>query len=442
MDSLEVAGPKTDGKEIEEPKPAGAAQSKRRFRMRWLILCLIVLAAAAGAAGLVLYWQEGELREAQRELHSGDPERALALVTYFLDSHPEHGRALALKARALTAIGRAGEAIELYEKVGAASAEDVHAWARAYLMRQSWSRALPLLTQATVMQPDNAEAWYELTSCRLRLGLLLEALDSARRLSELPNQRVRGLVMVAAIQNDVGNPQESLKAYQQAIAACPDGKGLQIPPEELFLQYGTALVNHGKGQEAVHWLKQSLVTRPTPDACFYLGNAFSQAGNQDGAVEAWQKAVELDPRGFDAREALANAALQKRDVEAALKWLAPLEQLAQQRYKTAYLFLRVHTLRKDEAAVQQWKKKADELRQREQRLGVIDQLIARSPHSFWANVARAHRFASRGNWQQAEDMLNELAREAPQDKFVQELAAAVRQRGTLPPLERLPVRQF
>ncbi len=68
--------------------------------------------------------------------------------------------------------------------------------------------------------------------------------------------------------------------------------------------------------------------------------------------------------------------------------------------------------------------------------------MTRSPHSFWANVARAHRFAALGNWQQAEDMLNELAREAPQDAFVQDLAAAVRKRGDLPPLERLPVKQF
>ncbi len=267
------------------------------------------------------------LREAQRELQNGDPERALGLVNYFLDTHPEHGRALALKARALTATGRANEAVELYEKVGAASAEDVHAWARAYLIRQSWSRALPLLTQALRMEPDDAEALYEITSCRLRLGLLLEALESARRLSEMPNQRARGLVLIAAIQNDVGNPEESIKAYQQTIEVCPDGKGLQIPPEELFLQYGTVLVKHGRGKDAIDWLKRSLVARPTPDACFYLGNAFSQAGNLAGAEEAWLKAVELDPAGFSARESLANASLQKRDYEAALKWLAPLEHL-------------------------------------------------------------------------------------------------------------------
>ena len=39
-------------------------------------------------------------------------------------------------------------------------------------------------------------------------------------------------------------------------------------------------------------------------------------------------------------------------------------------------------------------------------------------------------------------MITELAREAPQDKLVQELAEAIRQRGPLPPVERIPIKQF
>jgi Flp pilus assembly protein TadD len=57
-------------------------------------------------------------------------------------------------------------------------------------------------------------------------------------------------------------------------------------------------------------------------------------------------------------------------------------------------------------------------------------------------VARAHGFAAQGNWQQAADMINELARETPQDSFVQELAAAIRQRGPLPSIDRMPLKQF
>jgi predicted Zn-dependent protease len=151
----------------------------------------------------------------------------------------------------------------------------------------------------------------------------------------------------------------------------------------------------------------------------------------------------LDPQGsFLAREALANLALETHDTEAALRWIAPIERLADQRFKTAYLFQRVYMLRKDEAAVQHWHKKADELRQRDQRRAVVDDLVRRSPRSFWANVVRAHDFAASGNWQQAEDMLKELARAAPQDEFVQDLATAVRRRGPLPSLDRLPIRQF
>jgi tetratricopeptide (TPR) repeat protein len=262
-------------------------------------------------------------------------------------------------------------------------------------------------------------------------------LDSARQLSQLPDQRAQGLLMIAAIQNDLGNAEEAIKAYQQTIEACPDGQGLQVPPEELFLQFGMALVNYGRGQEAVRWLERSLAARPTPAAYFHLGKAMA---NRDAAEQAWQKAVVLDPQDVLAREMLANTAIQKRDYEAALKWIAPVERVAEERYKTAFLFQRVHTLRKDEAAAQRWQQQAEELRQRDQRLGAVDELMRRSPHSFWANVARAHRFAASGNWLQAEDMLKELASQAPQDKFVQELAAAVRRRAPLPSLDQLPVR--
>jgi tetratricopeptide (TPR) repeat protein len=400
------------------------------------------LVAAGGIIALALYWQDRTLRAAQRELQDGDPQRALALVSYFLDAHPEHGGALALKARALSVTGQAAAAIELYEEVGAATVEDLHAWARAYLLLRLWSRALPLLTQVLRLEPDNADALHEITGCRVRLGLLQEALESARRLSELPDQQAKGLVLLAAIQSDLGLPEQAILTYQQVVDLVPDGKGLQIPPEELFTQYGTVLLNQGRTDAAVQRLEKGLASRPTAAAYYYLGNAHSQAGNIAAAEQAWQKSLKLDPGGVPVHEALATSALQKGDTEAALKWLRPLERLTATRFKTAYLFQRVALKQNDLAGAQRWLKTLDELRKRDQVLARVEQLMKRSPHSLWANVARAHQFASQGNWQQAADMIQELAREVPQDPFVQELAAAIGRRGPLPSLERIPIKQF
>ena len=187
------------------------------------------------------------------------------------------------------------------------------------------------------------------------------------------------------------------------------------------------------------WRK--LASRPTPSAYHYLGDAHSQAGNNDAAEQDWKKSLELDPGGIPPREALAESALQKGDVQAALKSLGPLERIAQKRFKTAYLFQRVCMKQEDGAGAERWRKKVEELRKHEQRLELIAQVMRTSPHSFWANVALAHRFASEGNWQQATDMIEELAPET-KDAFVQELATAIRKRGPLPSLDGLPVKQF
>jgi tetratricopeptide (TPR) repeat protein len=226
------------------------------------------------------------------------------------------------------------------------------------------------------------------------------------------------------------------------VELVPDGQGLQIPPDELFTQYGQLRLNQGHSDAAIQWLEKSLAARPTAAAYYYLGKARAQAGQGPAAEQAWQQSLRLDPGGVPAHEALANAALEKRDTDAALKWLSPLARIAEGRFQTAFLFQRVYQLRKDPGMAEQWRKKADELRQREQRLGMVEDLMTRTPHSFWANVARAHRFAAQGNWAQAADMLKELAVEAPQDRFVQDLANAVRQRGSLPPIERLPIKQY
>ena len=197
-------------------------------------------------------------------------------------------------------------------------------------------------------------------------------------------------------QTDLGSPAEAIKAYQQVVELAPDGQGLQIPPEELFLQYGTILVNHGRGRErpCSGWKR----AWPPSDRGRLLlpGQCAAQAGNHEAAEQAWQKSLQLDPGGVPALEALANGALQNRDTEAALKWLGRLEGVAESRYNTAYLFQRVSTMRQDQAAAERWRKKAQELRQREQRLSLVEQLMARSPHSFWANVAHAPPFRLAG----------------------------------------------
>jgi len=415
-----------------------------RGRRGWQLLAVgagTVLVAIGVALGLNL-WQERDLARADQALRTGDARRALALSEYFLETHPDHARGEALRARALVAAGRPTEAIAVFERIGGATAEEMHAWARAYLMEESWSRALNMLEQVLRMNPEDVDALYELTTCRTRLGLFAEAIESAERFSSLPGQEARGALLMAVIRNDMSRYDEALAAYAETARLVPDGTGLQVPPEEFFIQYGTVLVNQGRGAEAIPLLDKSLAARRTGAALFLLGKARSQSGDTEGARLAWEEAVDIDPTGVSPRESLADAALAAGDAATAHRWLDPLREVAEGRFQSAYLMQRLAALEKDDAAFTIWQERATRLREHDQMMLSLEQLMHSAPHSFWANVVRAHKFAYLGNWRQAEDLLEALGRTAPEEPFVKDLQEAVRTRGPLPDLKRLPINRF
>lgn len=421
-----------------------ATASTFRGRRGWQLLALGAgtVLMAMGAALAVNLWQERDLTRAGEALQRGDPRRALALSEYFLETHPDNVRGEAVRARALVDLGRSAEAIAIFERIGGATTEEMHAWARAYLLEESWSRGLNMLEQVLRMNPDDVDALYEVSTCRTRLGLFAEAIESAERFASLPGQEARGALLKAVIHNDMSRFDEALVDYAETARLAPDGTGLQVPPEEFFIQYGTVLVNQGKGAEAIPILNQSLAARRTAAALFLLGKARGQAGDVEGARLAWEEAVELDPTGVSPRESLADAALAAGDATQAHRWLDPLREVADGRFQSAYLMQRLAALEKDDAAFTLWQERAAKLREHDQMMLSLEQLMHASPHSFWANVVRAHKFAYLGNWKQAEDLLEALGRTAPEEPFVKDLQEAVRTRGTLPNLERLPVNRF
>lgn len=420
------------------PSPPTAKRWRRVLRLATLLLgCMVALAIVLG----VLWTRDRGLREAEAALRRDEPKYALYLVTKSLDRQPDQNRALALKARVLVALGRPAEAISLFDRVGVASAEDVHACARALLMQERWSLALPLLARAVQMKPDDSDALYELTACRVRLGMFDEALESARQFAELPGNQARGYLFVGTIHNDLGNFAKAADSFAQVLQVAPDAEGLQVTADEFLRQYGQILLSLGQPGEARQMLERSIELGATSDAHRLLGDAMLQLGQSPEAVRCWTDALETDQDNLEARQALANAALQAGAADKALRWLRPLGNRPDVRASTAYLFQRAYTvLKHEDAAV--WQKKAVALRERERFNAAIQSVLRDQPQSFWARVIRTHHFASAGNWQQAEVMVAALGRTAPNEAFVADLADAIRRRGPPPPLERLPLKQY
>lgn len=402
-------------------------------------VCVLTAAGTTTA----LWWRERPVREAEAALVRGEADRALNLIRPFLREQPRHQRALSLQARSLVRLGQPAEAIKFFEREGAADATEMHAWAQAYMMRGRWSQALSRLTYVLEREPKNADALYEITTCRVRLGLLDQALESARLLAAVPGQEGRGHVFLGAINNDLKNYREAADAYARALEHDPDAANLQVPRHDFFLEYGRTRHRTGEPHEALPLLGEAAESAPeNAEVQAALGDAYWQIGKPDPAVASWQAAVRLDAGAVEAREGLANAALQSGDAQAALRWIEPLSAAPDLRASTAYLFQRAYTILRDETAVAEWQHRTAQLRDKERVIAAAQNVLSDAPQSFWARVIRAQRFAEGGNLEQAEQMLAGLVREAPQEPFVRELAEAVRTGGRIPGLERLPLRAY
>jgi tetratricopeptide (TPR) repeat protein len=404
----------------------------------WVVRFTLIAVVSVAIVFGVVWWRDRPLVEAESSLEKGDAKYAHYLLAKYLTSHPHHQRALALQARVQVALGNPEAAIALFDQAGGSTVEDLSAWARAYLMTEQWSLAILLLERVVQREPENADALYELTACRVRLGSFEDALASAKRFARMPGHEARGHMFMGAILHDLGKSAEALEAYEAVLKHNPAADQLQVPAADFFLQYGQTLLRTGKPAEALDPLKRSAAARESPEVLYELGNAAMQLQRPEDAVVAWKRAVTLDERHLESREALARAALQQGQAEQALEWLSPIAE-TDLTLEAAYLRERAARVLGNEEDVKRWQGLAAKLRTKQEFNAEIENLLRDSPESFWSRVVRAHRFAEQGNWQQAELFVDVLLQEAPGEPFVIELASAIHRRRDIPPLQSLPI---
>ena len=414
----------------------------RRSLTRWGALFVIAMAVVSGVLVSMARRQEQALAAVERLLAAGDLPAAIREVAAYQREYPDDRRVIGLRARMLLKAGKPREAAQFFERYGAASAVDLHAWAQACMMQSQWSLAAPILTRFLQLAPQDTNGLYELMVCNIRMSRLTEALELAEQLAQLPGQEVLGHLYLGTVQNDLKNEEQAVAEFRQVLRLDPELRKLTVPAEDFLSEYGGTLVSLGRSDEAVSLLQRSLETRPTPAAAVSLGQAQLQLGDIQQAAANWKLAVELDPQSHRAREGLADVALREGHAQEALEWLRPLEESPKLEPATTYLFQRIYQRLGESSQAAIWQARTAELRQQREIESAVDRLLIEAPSSYWAQVVRAYRFAETGNWSEAQGTLQQLRDADPRHPFVEQFRSAVRTRGTLPPLKEIPIRSF
>ena len=157
------------------------------------------------------------------------------------------------------------------------------------LQKGQADEAITHYQKALQINPDNAEAHYNLGNVLLKKGSVDEAITHYQKALQINPD-------YAEAHNNLGNALLQKGSVDEAIAHYQ--KALQINPDyaEAHYNLGNALLQKGRVDEAITHYQKALQIKPgNAKAHYNFGNALLQKGRVDAAIAQYQQALQIKP---------------------------------------------------------------------------------------------------------------------------------------------------
>ena len=116
---------------------------------------------------------------------------------------------------------------------GSATVNLLMQWAEKAIADRKNGLAMDLLDQATVLQPDFAEAWNRRAALHYLMGSHGKSMTDINRALRLEPRHFGAIAGMAAILSDAGNDELELRAWEQMLEIYPANRQAQKKVEEL-----------------------------------------------------------------------------------------------------------------------------------------------------------------------------------------------------------------
>lgn len=204
-------------------------------------------------------------------------------------------------------------ATPLFEEATRLYASNHEAWYGLGHMQgrdKRWEESARSFAEAVRYAPDNAMYQMWLGIALYESGELNEAAAHLAETIALEPNMYRAHWYMGRVHRDVDRPQKAAESWTTACALNPS----YGPP---FVRLGELYLNFGRADEAIAVLEQGAKTVEKAidltNLYFYLGNAYAEKRRWGDAVEAYSKAIDVDPQNLDARFARGVAYANKGD---------------------------------------------------------------------------------------------------------------------------------
>jgi tetratricopeptide (TPR) repeat protein len=288
--------------EPREPVSVPAASARARpvvvklvWRRAVVLLCGVIAALLAAAIGWFEY-DPPALAHANDAYRRNELEEALSIARGHLDRRPYCRAATLLVARCLSRLGRPKEGEPYYQKASPLNLEDRHIRAYALVLSNARDPAILAYQEILRLWPQDVLALRRMAAVLISESRWYDAMDAARRLTQIPSAAVIGHTLAGVVHDSTGESEEATNDFDQVMALDPELKKMPLKPRSMFwAEYGRNLILIGRTEDAKRYLHRALGEGDDPTIADLLGEAYSLQGAFEDAEQCWRLALQLEP---------------------------------------------------------------------------------------------------------------------------------------------------
>ena len=166
--------------------------------------------------------------------------------------------------------------------------------------------AIKMFAEATKINSNYAEAFYNLGSVQKKLGRFQEAIESYKRAIQITPNYLDAHNNLGNIYKDLGLLNDAIESYEWAISFGPKYAIAHINLASIYSSYDL--------EKALHHYQEAISIEPNfPEAHYSLGTVFSSLGQKDESMKSYEKALELRSDYVEAHNALSTIKKYKKN---------------------------------------------------------------------------------------------------------------------------------
>ena len=169
-----------------------------------------------------------------------------------------------------------------------------------------FENAIKMFAEATKINSNYAEAFYNLGTVQKKLGRFQEAIESYKRAIQITPNYLDAHNNLGNIYKDLGLLNDAIESYEWAISYGPKYAIAHINLASIYSSYDL--------EKALHHYQEAISIEPNfPEAHYSLGTVFSSLGQKDESMKSYEKALELRSDYVEAHNALSTIKKYKKN---------------------------------------------------------------------------------------------------------------------------------